>query len=160
MKNQRFSRNMFGDLPTQKMAQKALPILITCAQKGDKILLRDLARKITLTPPFNWTMRWVLAWIHTTLYELQRQDDWECGEIPGITAIVLAGHREPTSWEAIQEIQPDSWEEYRAYHIQPVFEYPYWGKVMDYVVRNLPDRISGSLLLTSVYGMEFCLIKY
>ena len=44
MKNQRFSRNMFGDLPTQKMAQKALPILITCAQKGDKIL----ARKITL----------------------------------------------------------------------------------------------------------------
>ena len=70
MQNQRFSRNIF-DLPTQK-SQKASPILITRAQEGDKILLRDLARKINLTPPFNWTMRWVLAWIHTTQEWIKR----------------------------------------------------------------------------------------
>ena len=137
MQNYCFNRNMFGDKPTQKMAQKALPILIAHAQKGDKILLRDLARKITLTPPFNWTMRWVLAWIHTTLYEVERQDDWEYGKIPGITAIVLADHRTPTSWGAIQEIQPDSWEEYRAYHLLPVFGYPYWDRVKEALAERM-----------------------
>ena len=137
MQNYCFNRNMFGDKPTQKMAQKALPILIVHAQKGDEILLRDLARKITLTPPFNWTMRWVLAWIHTTLYEVERQDDWEYGKIPGITAIVLADHRTPTSWGAIQEIQPDSWEEYRAYHLLPVFGYRYWDRVKEALAERM-----------------------
>ena len=56
MQNQCFNRNMFGDLPTQRMAQKALPILIKHAQKGHTILLRDLAEKIAphLTK-VNWT---------------------------------------------------------------------------------------------------------
>ena len=43
MKNKRFSRNIFGDLPTQKMAQKALPILVSYAQKGDPIPLGGIS---------------------------------------------------------------------------------------------------------------------
>ena len=130
MQNQRFSRNIFGDLPTQKMAQKTLPILITRAQKGDTILLRDLARKIALTPPFNWTMGWVLGWIHTSLYELERQDDWVYGEIPAITAIVLADSRTPTSW-ANRVIRYRSWKDYRTHHLLPVFDYPNWERVKE-----------------------------
>ena len=34
MQNKRFNRNIFGDLSTQKQAQKALPILVSYAQEG------------------------------------------------------------------------------------------------------------------------------
>ena len=138
MKNKRFNRNIFGDLLTQKKAQKALPILVAYAQKGDTIILAKLAKAIELdTPQINWTMGWIFAWIHTTLYELERQDDWEYGEIPGITAIAVTAHEKPTTWmdqhTRVDPNTPISWKDYKTHHILPVFKYPNWDKVMDFV---------------------------
>ena len=138
MKNKRFSRNIFGDLFTQKKAQKALPILISYAQKGETISLAKLAKAIELdTPQINWTMGWIFAWIHTTLYELERQDDWEYGEIPGITAIAVAAPGNPTTWmdrqTRVDPNTPLSWKDYETNHVLPVFEYSYWDKVMDFL---------------------------
>ena len=48
MKNKRFNRNIFGDLFTQKKAQKALPLLVSYAQKGETIILAKLAEVIEL----------------------------------------------------------------------------------------------------------------
>lgn len=138
MKNKRFGRNMFGSLDTQKMAQKALPILISAAQEDDPVIMRDLAKEIAPDLiQFNFTMRHVLAWIHTTLYELERSEDWNYGEVPGITAIVLDSFETPTKWmDRETRVDPNTplpWEDYETDHILPVFEYPHWDKVMDFV---------------------------
>ena len=138
MKNKRFNRNIFGDLSTQKMAQKALPILVSHAQKGEIITLQQLANKIAshLTQ-FNWSMRWVLAWIHTTLYELERSDEWNYGVIPAIAAIAVDKPEKPTNWMDKQtRIDPNTplpWKDYETKYILPVFEYPHWDKVMAFV---------------------------
>ena len=142
MKNLHFNRNIFGDLPTQQMAQKGLPILVSKAQKGETILLRELAQEIAphLTQ-INWTMAWVFCWIHTTLYELERQDNWEYGEIPGLTAIALADHETQTKWmdeqTRVDPNRPLPWKDYETDHILPVFEYSHWGEIVDYVMRRL-----------------------
>lgn len=47
MKNKYFKRNMFGNLPTQEMAQKALKILTTYAQRPDTLLIKKLAKEVT-----------------------------------------------------------------------------------------------------------------
>ena len=138
MKNLHLGRNIFGDLPTQQMARKGLPILVSKAQKGETILLRELAQEIApdLTQ-INWTMRWVFSWIHTTLYELERSEDWEYGEIPGLTAIALADHETPTAWMDEQTREdpntPFSWKEYETNHVLPVFKYSHWDKVTDFI---------------------------
>ena len=66
------------------MARKALPILISSAQKGEIIIMNDLAKEVAAPDltQFNFSMRWVFSWIQTTLYELERQEDWNYGEIP------------------------------------------------------------------------------
>ena len=142
MKNKRFNRNIFGDKPTQKMAQKALPILVAYAQRCESIILRELVAEIApdLTH-FNWCMRWTLAWIQTTLYELERSDNWSFGEIPCITAIVLDSPETPTTrMDMDTRIDPNtplSWRDYETNHILPVFEYSRWDEVMDSTIRNL-----------------------
>ncbi len=138
MKNRDFKRKIFGDLPTQKMAQKALPILISSAQEGDPVIMRDLVKEIAPDLiQFNFTMRHVLAWIHTTLWELERSEDWNYGEIPGITAIFLDSPKTPTKWmEKETRVDPNTpllWKDYKTEHIQPVFKYPHWDKVADFV---------------------------
>ena len=138
MKNRNFKRNMFGDLPTQEMAQEALPMLISSAQKGDPVIMRDLANEVAphLTR-FNFSMGWALAWIHTTLWELERSEDWNYGEIPGITAIVLDSPKTPTKWAdretRVDPYIPLPWKDYKKKHILPVFQYPHWDKVMEFV---------------------------
>lgn len=138
MKNKRFERNMFGDLDTQRWAQASLRILIASAQESDPVIMRDLAKEVAphLTQ-FNFSMRWTLAWIHTTLWELERSEDWSYGEIPGITAIVLDSPRTPTSWMDQQtRVDPNTplpWEDYETEHILPVFDYPHWDKVMEFL---------------------------
>lgn len=142
MRNRRFNRNMFGTLPTQKMAQDALPILVSRAQNDDVILLHKLAENIApeLTQ-FNWSLGWAFGWIHTTLYELERRDDWNYGEIPNITAIVLNKPNTPTNWMKKQtRTDPNTplpYDEYYRHHILPVFAYSHWDKVMDYVRKKL-----------------------
>ena len=142
MQNKRFNRNIFGDLPTQKKAQKALPILVLYAQKGKTIPLSKLAKAVDIdTPQINWTMAWIFCWIHTTLYELERQHDWNYGEIPGITAIAVAAHETPTKWmdkeTRVDPNTPLSWEDYKTHHILPVFGYPHWEQVIDFVIGKL-----------------------
>ena len=139
MRNLRLGRrNIFGDLPTQKMAQKGLPILVSRAQEGEPILLRELAQEIAphLTQ-INWTMAWVFTWIHTTLYELERSEDWEYGEIPGLTAIALADHETPTNWMDKQtRVDPNTpllWNDYTSQHLLPVFNYDHWDEVVDFL---------------------------
>lgn len=135
-------RNIYGDLPTQQMAQKGLPILVSKAQKGETTLLRELAQEIAphLTQ-INFTMRWVLCWIHTTLYELEMSEDWEYGEIPGLTAIVLADHETATNWMDKQtRVDPNiplAWNDYESEHLLPVFNYDDWDEVMDFVIGKL-----------------------
>lgn len=134
MKNQCFNRDIFGDMPAQKAGQKALPILISCAREPRTILMRDLAAEcVPHLSQFNWTMGWTLAWIHRTLYDLERSNDWNYGEIPGITAIVLDKPEIPNNYffrEGIVDWDTP-WEDYETNHILPVFEYPHWDKVMD-----------------------------
>ena len=144
MQNKRFNRNIFGDKPTQKMAQKALPILVAYAQKCEPIILQKLAAEIApdLTR-FNWSMGWALAWIQTTLYELERSDNWSFGEIPCITAIVLDSPEQPTNNMAKRSRieagldTPLPWRDYEKDHILPVFKYPHWEQVMDFVIGKL-----------------------
>ena len=138
MRNLHLGRTIFGDLPTQQMAQKALPILVSKAQKGEAILLQELAQEIVphLTQ-INWTMRWVFCWIHTTLYELECSKDWGYGEIPGLTAIALAAHETPTNWmdeqTRVDPNTPLSWKDYKTNHVLPVFNYDDWDQVIDFV---------------------------
>ncbi|MYA71950.1 hypothetical protein F4141_05670 [Candidatus Poribacteria bacterium] len=139
MQNRRFNRDIFGNLKTQKAAQKALPVLILCAsaEKPRAILMRELAAAIVPDmKQFNWTIGFALAWIHRTLYDLQESDDWIYGEIPGITAIVLGNPETPTNY-CMRETAPSSWEDYETNHVLPVFEYPHWDKVMDCLFGSL-----------------------
>ena len=141
MKNKCFKRDIFGDLPTQKMAQKALPELVSKAQEPDIIRIRDLAEEIApdLTR-FNWSMKWAFQWIQTTLYKLERSDEWNYGEIPGITAIVVIERGKPTN-AMVERNAPVSWNDYETHHILPVFEYPHWDKVMDFVTGSVLDGV-------------------
>ena len=138
MRNRRFERNMFGNLDTQRWAQASLPILIASAQESDPVIMCDLAKEVAprLTQ-FNFSMRWTLAWIHTTLWELERSEDWSYREIPGITAIVLDSPRTPTKWaDRETRVDPNTplpWEDYETEHLLPVFEYPHWDKVKEFL---------------------------
>ena len=138
MKNKRFKRNMFGSRDTQRMAQETLPILISASQKCDPVIMRNLAKEVAPhLPRFNFSMRWTLAWIQTTLWELERSEDWNYGEIPGITAIVLISDEKPTNRmdqeTRVDPNRPLPWIKYKTEHIQPVFDYPHWDKVMEFV---------------------------
>lgn len=145
MKNQCFAnsqgvaRDIFGDdIPAQKIARDAFPILVSHAQNCSVILMSELANEVVphLTQ-FNLTMGWAFAWIQNTLYNLEREDDWNYGGIPEITTIVLVEPERPTNW-MVKETRSDpntpfSWSEYEKDHIQPVFKYRHWDKVLDYV---------------------------
>ena len=140
MKNKCFSRNIFGPLRTQKIAQEVLRILISHAQERKILILRDLAKEVVPDlPQFNFAMKYVLQWIQTTLCELECSDDWNYGEIPCITTIILASPEQPTNaMDKRSRIEaglntPLPWEDYERYHILPAFEYPYWEQVMGFI---------------------------
>jgi len=146
MKNKRYNRNIFGDLPTQKTAQEVLPILISHAQQKQTLILQDLAREVVPDlPQFNWYMGWALAWIQTTLYELERSDNWNYGEIPCITTIVLDSPQQPTKNMAKRSRieagldTPLPWRDYKKGHILPVFKYLCWDKVMDFTLPTVAE---------------------
>ena len=168
MKNKRFGRNIFGDLPTQKIAQEVLPILVSHAQERKILILRDLAREVVPDlPQFNWTLGWALGWIQTTLDELEGSDDWNYGEIPCITAIVLDSPEQPTSnMDERSRIEaglntPLPWRDYKKGHILPVFKYSYWDKVMDFLAEfnvNLDEVDFNNFIIEevqpSLFGLE------
>ena len=78
-----------------------------------------------------------MAWIQTTLNELECSDDWNYGEIPCITTIVLDSPEQPTrSMDRRSRIEaglntPLPWEDYERYHILPVFCFEHWNEIID-----------------------------
>ena len=88
-------KNMFTDADTyvtRCWAQKALPILVKRAQKRKTIKNSELSQNWGRSP--GSYMRYVLGSIVTTLAELEQADDWEGGQIPHITSIVLNANGE------------------------------------------------------------------
>ena len=99
-------KNMFaGDTATQRWARKALPILVQRAKDRRTITFKELTRALGLPEVgyYNLLMRHVCRHIQTTLAELESSDDWEEGEIPHITSIVLrtTGECSPNMCEAL-----------------------------------------------------------
>ena len=86
-------RNMFaGNMNTQVWARCALPILVQRAQERRTIRNTELSQNWGRSPGLY--MRYVLGSIVTTLAELEQSDDWEGGQIPHITSIVLNSNGE------------------------------------------------------------------
>lgn len=139
MQNIRGKRDIFGDLITQKRGLLALPILVLRAQEHRTITFQELGKALGFSN--YWRMGPILGCINTTHYDLERRSDWESGDIPCITTIVLTKAGRPSKWMR-RHLGPDadtpiSWEDYQLHHIEPVFEYLHWDKVMDYVIRSL-----------------------
>ena len=139
MKNIRGKHDIFGDLITQKRGLLALPILVLCAQEHRTITFQELGNALGFSN--HWRLGTVLDRINTTHYDLERRADWEYGDIPCITTIVITKAGRPSDWMR-RKLGPDadtpiSWEDYKIHHIDPVFEYPHWGEVVDHVIRSL-----------------------
>ena len=139
MKNTLHKHDIFGNLITQKRGLLALPILVLRAQEHRTITFQELGNAMGISN--YWRMGGILGCINTTHYKLERRADWEYGEIPCITTIVITKDGKPSKW-MLQQLSdsnstPISWEDYQSCHIHPVFEYPHWGKVMDFIIRNL-----------------------
>ena len=139
MRNIRGKHDIFGDLITQKRGLLALPILVLCAQEHRTITFQELGNALGFSN--HWRLGTVLDRINTTHYDLERRADWEYGDIPCITTIVITKAGRPSDWMR-RKLGPDadtpiSWEDYKIHHIDPVFEYPHWGEVVDHVIRSL-----------------------
>lgn len=139
MKNIRGKHDIFGNLITQKRGLLTLPILVLCAQEHKTITFQKLGNA---TGVLNyWRMGPILGCVNTTHYDLERRPDWKYGDIPCITTIVITKEGQPSDWMCrqlgVDSDTPISWEDYKINHIEPVFEYSHWDKVMDYVIRNL-----------------------
>ena len=137
MRNIREKRDIFGDLITQKRGLLALPILVLRAQEHRTIAFQKLGKAIGFLN--YWRLGTVLDRINTTRYDLERRADWKYGDIPCITTIVITQGGEPSDYMRSQ-LGSISWEDYRIHHIDPVFEYPHWGEVVDHVIRSLSRR--------------------
>ena len=139
MKNTPGKHGIFGELKTQKMARAALPILVLRAQEEKSITFQELGNA---TGMLNIRRQGgqVCDRINTTLYELEKRDDWEYGEIPHLTSIVIQKSEQPSSWMLKQLITDSdtslSWEEYERNYVRPVLNYPHWDKVMQIIVEE------------------------
>ena len=134
MKNIHGTHDIFGDLITQKRGLLALPILVLRAQERRTLTFEELGKALGFSN--YWRMGPILGCINTTHYDLERRDDWEYGDIPCITTIVVTKEGQPSNWMRSQ-LGPISLEDYKRHHIEPVFEYPHWGEVVDHVIRSL-----------------------
>ena len=133
MRNRREGHTIFGDLITQKRGLLALPILVLRAQEHRTITFQELGNAIGFSN--HWRLGPALGYINTTHYELERNADWEYGNIPCITTIVITKGGQPSAYMHSQ-LGPISWENYKIHHIDPVFEYPHWGQVINYILNN------------------------
>ena len=139
MRNTRHTHDILGNLITQKRGLLTLPILVRCAQERRTITFTKLGDAIGFSN--YWRMGPILGCINTTHYNLERNPNWEYGEIPCITTIVITEDGEPSGWINEQLTgdpeKPIPWEDYKRDHIDPVFEYPHWGQVIDHILNNL-----------------------
>ena len=135
-------KNMFtGDSDTQLWARDALRFLVRCAQEPRTTTFSELTEKLELpVRGYARKMNDVCRHIIKTLAELEMQDDWEEGEIPHITSIVMDRNGEWSSnmWEAIT----DRWEcitrnpnsrprsEQRQIELNCSFCYEHWDAVL------------------------------
>ncbi len=149
--------NMFGDLKTQKWAREALPKLVPLAHKQKTITYKKMAESW-----FNrrcyMLMGTVCGIISTTLYELERRPDWEFGEIPRITNIVIRKNQKPGAW-INEKITGDRktappLDEYYEHHLLPTYEYPHWNDVLEALVLTLPDDIEPDRINSNVISWD------
>ena len=76
------------------------------------------------------------------MQNLFQDGEWQYGEIPTLSTLVIPEKKEktPSKWMCKQmrkQLQmEDTWENYERYCIQPVFKYPHWGKVMDAIIHS------------------------
>ena len=126
---------IFGDLKQHGRARAALPILVLHAQEPNTITFRELGNAIGFR--LYHLFGGILDCINTELYNIN-------ADIPTLSTIVVRigndGKMEPSGWMANQmqeqlNIEP-TWENYHRICIQPVFDYPDWGKVMDEIIQS------------------------
>ena len=134
MKNQLGKHDIFGDSITSKRGILALPILVLCAREHRTLTFQELGDAIGFSN--YWRMGGILGCINTTHYKLERRTDWEYGEIPCITTIVITKDADLSKWMR-EQFSGISYEDYERDHIHPVFEYPHWDKVMNRHIVNL-----------------------
>ena len=91
LRNFDIGKNMFADnTATQIWARDVLPILVRRAQARRTIKFSELTHALGLSGGYyNLLMGDVFRHISTTLVELEQADDWDGGQIPHITSIVL-----------------------------------------------------------------------
>ena len=135
-------RNMFaGNMDTQVWARIALPILVKRAQKRKTIKNTELSQNWGRSPGLY--MRYVLGSIVTTLAELEQADDWEGGQIPHITSIVLNANgkcSEPMCYLLTGNSQQQPIPERLTAELNCSFNYEEWDAVL--AALSLPEAPS------------------
>ena len=127
-------------LKSPRRARAALPILILYAQQSDTITFRELADAIAAPDMIQRTMSPILDCINTELVTLSKHPDWEHGDIPFLTSIVVVDGGGPSGWMRkymSEHIKVESTNEnYKDYFITPVHEYKYWKEVIDKIIQS------------------------
>ena len=132
IRNKKLGDNMFGDEEYQKLARKALPLLIEKAKAKPRktIPYGNLASKLGI-PAYGDPMSPMLGSIVTTLYELGQE--WQ-EEIPHITALVV---KSGTGYPSFPANTPN--EVFDA-EFERIFNYPKWDAVQKTLLSDaLPE---------------------
>ena len=142
--------NMFTDADTyvtRGWAQKALSKLVQCAKERRTIKNTELSQEWG-RPPGN-SMRYVLGSIVTTLAELEQADDWDGGQIPHITSIVLNANGECSepmcdllTGDSTQQPSPERLNA----ELECSFNYEKWDAVLDALSLEKQDMLSGDIM--------------
>ncbi len=125
------AKNMFGNIPYQERARRALPILIRQAQAKKPIVYANLAHELEMSNPRN--LNYVLGSVGTTLNELS-------SDIPHPESLVINdGSRIPGG--GFEDFLKEKYPNYVASKLEDkkqfleeywseVFGYPDWDKVL------------------------------
>lgn len=133
-------KGVFGEGINQKRARAVLPTLVLCAQEQSTITFKKLGNAIGLR--FYVRLDSVCDYINVELQNLSENDEWQYGEIPTLSTLVIPDEKEkiPSKWMRKQMRgqlnMDDTWENYERHCIQPVFDYPHWNKVMDAIIQS------------------------
>ncbi len=137
---------LFGDEYYQKCARATLPVLIYLAQNKEIRIFSELK------PFIGNSRRWycdILNAINSEFCRLSRNTKWKYGEIPTISALVMAKNTN-TSKRNPSKVKPSKWmheqmvnqlgldptiENYHKYCVKPVFDYEYWQEAMAQIVK-------------------------
>ena len=139
MRNIREGSDVFGNLITQKRGLLALPILVLRAQEHRTITFKELGNAIGFS---NYRrMGGILGRINTTHYNLERRADWEYGRYRVLqqssSQKMVSRVDGYASNSQVTQIHRSHGKITRETISTPVFEYPHWGRVIEYVLDKL-----------------------